>query len=171
MKIAIVFEYDPNPDDYESATTPEECAKEDIQAINDGVFSVEDLLAVGTILTIETADQDDMVNHPPHYNHPSGIECIQITECLSFTLGNAVKYIWRHDAKNGDEDLAKARWYLRRTLTSGCATHLPPKACNLLHDALERQPVGLKHTLLSHIKHGNLQAAINIISVTLGDHQ
>ena len=35
----------------------------------------------------------DMVNFPPHYNeHPSGIECIQITEHMGFNLGNAVKY-------------------------------------------------------------------------------
>ena len=40
----------------------------------------------------------DMVNHPPHYtNHPSGVECIQITEHMNFCLGNALKYIWRAD--------------------------------------------------------------------------
>jgi len=38
----------------------------------------------------------DPVNHPPHYNrHPSGVECIQITEHMNFNLGNAVKYICR----------------------------------------------------------------------------
>ena len=60
----------------------------------------------------------DPVNHPSHYNsHPSGIECIQITEHMGFTLGNAVKYIWRADLK-GDaiEDLKKARWYLDREI-------------------------------------------------------
>ena len=35
----------------------------------------------------------DVVNHPPHYlKHPSGVECIQITEHMGFTLGNAMKY-------------------------------------------------------------------------------
>ena len=60
----------------------------------------------------------DMVNHPPHYlGHPAGIECIQITEHMSFCLGNALKYIWRSDLK-GDavEDLKKARWYLDREI-------------------------------------------------------
>ncbi len=39
--------------------------------------------------------ENDMVDHPPHYNkHPSGIECIQITEHMCFNLGNAVKYIY-----------------------------------------------------------------------------
>lgn len=60
----------------------------------------------------------DMVNHPPHYKqHPSGIECIQITEHMGFNLGNAVKYIWRADLKsNVVEDLKKAIWYIQREL-------------------------------------------------------
>lgn len=57
------------------------------------------------------------VNHPAHYtNHPSGVECIQITEHLNFCLGNAIKYIWRADAKNGLEDLKKAAWYINREI-------------------------------------------------------
>ncbi len=64
------------------------------------------------------ADQGiDLVNHPPHYtNHPSGVECIQITEHMNFLLGNAMKYIWRADMKNGVEDLQKAVWYLSREI-------------------------------------------------------
>ena len=59
--------------------------------------------------------QPDVVNHPNHYlKHPSGVECIQITEHMTFTLGNAMKYIWRADYKNGVEDLQKAIWYLTR---------------------------------------------------------
>lgn len=59
----------------------------------------------------------DMVNHPPHYtSHPSGIECVQITEHMGFCLGNAIKYIWRADLKGGVEDLEKARWYLDREI-------------------------------------------------------
>jgi len=56
----------------------------------------------------------DNVNHPPHYtNHPSGIECIEITRHMGFNLGNAIKYIWRADLKeNTMEDLEKARWYI-----------------------------------------------------------
>ena len=60
----------------------------------------------------------DPVNHPKHYTgHPSGVECIQITEHMNFCLGNAMKYIWRAGEK-GDalEDLRKARWYLDREI-------------------------------------------------------
>lgn len=61
----------------------------------------------------------DQINHPKHYtSHPSGIECIQITEYMGFNLGNAVKYIWRADLKHDDatEDLKKAKWYIDREL-------------------------------------------------------
>ena len=60
----------------------------------------------------------DAVNHPTHYTeHPSGIECIQITEHMGFNLGNAVKYIWRCDLKlDAIEDLKKARWYIEREI-------------------------------------------------------
>lgn len=55
----------------------------------------------------------DPVNHPSHYtSHPSGVECIQITRHLPFDVGNAVKYVWRADMKNGLEDLRKAEFYL-----------------------------------------------------------
>ena len=60
----------------------------------------------------------DAVNHPRHYtSHPSGVECIQVTEHMGFNLGNAVKYIWRADEKGSAiEDLRKAEWYIRREI-------------------------------------------------------
>lgn len=61
----------------------------------------------------------DMIAHPPHYtDHPSGVECITVTEWMSFNCGNAVKYIWRAGKKtaNVTEDLEKARWYLAREI-------------------------------------------------------
>lgn len=60
----------------------------------------------------------DPVNNPKHYTeHPSGIQCIQITEHMGFNLGNAIKYIWRADLKNDAiEDLKKAAWYIDREL-------------------------------------------------------
>lgn len=53
----------------------------------------------------------DLVNHPSHYtNSPSGVQCIQITEHMNFCLGNAMKYLWRAGAKDGEyrQDLEKA---------------------------------------------------------------
>lgn len=56
--------------------------------------------------------------NPPHYQaHPSGLECIEVTEHMDFLKGNAIKYIWRAGLK-GDEaqDLQKAIWYLERRI-------------------------------------------------------
>ena len=61
----------------------------------------------------------DNVNHPKHYTeHPSGVECIQVTEHMNFCIGNAVKYLWRAGLKHDDslEDLRKARWYIEREI-------------------------------------------------------
>jgi hypothetical protein len=62
----------------------------------------------------------DPVNHPKHYTtHPSGVECIQITEHMGFNLGNAMKYLWRAGLKDGEDelkDLKKAIWYINREL-------------------------------------------------------
>lgn len=71
--------------------------------------------AAGEVCLIrdEVTIEHDPVNHPRHYvAHPSGIECIEITRHLPFDIGNAVKYIWRADLKNGDQDYRKALWYL-----------------------------------------------------------
>lgn len=61
----------------------------------------------------------DMVNNPKHYNdHPSGIECIEVIEHMTFNLGNACKYLWRGGLKASDptEDYRKALWYAQRSL-------------------------------------------------------
>lgn len=63
-------------------------------------------------------DSDEVLN-PAHYTqHPSGIECIQITEHMNFNLGNSMKYIWRAGLKSSNpvQDLRKARWYLDREI-------------------------------------------------------
>ena len=62
----------------------------------------------------------DAVERPSHYTqHPSGIECIQITEHMNFNLGNAIKYVWRAGLKSDNpvEDLRKAAWYITREIS------------------------------------------------------
>lgn len=58
----------------------------------------------------------DPVKRPKHYTeHPSGVECIKITEHMMFCPGNAVKYIWRAGEKGPpEEDYEKAAWYCKR---------------------------------------------------------
>jgi hypothetical protein len=76
----------------------------------------------------------DVVNHPPHYRAPNGLEAIDVIEGFgldqSFPLGNAAKYLLRAGRK-GDalQDLKKARWYLDRKikqLESGCRDDSAP---------------------------------------------
>lgn len=66
--------------------------------------------------------ENDSVNHPSHYtSHPSGIDCINITRHYCFSIGNAIKYLWRaglkketglEDREKEIEDLRKAIWYI-----------------------------------------------------------
>lgn len=70
----------------------------------------------------------DNVNHPKHYtSHPSGVECIEITEHYNFCIGNAIKYLWRAGLKNEVdktssekeiEDLKKSIWYITRHINN-----------------------------------------------------
>ena len=67
------------------------------------------------------AEENDMVNHPPHYNK-SGIETIQAIKAMTdggfepYLQGNILKYLWRYKYKNGLEDLYKAQWYLNELI-------------------------------------------------------
>lgn len=66
----------------------------------------------------------DNINNPSHYQ--GNVEVIEIIEQLTegmegnkaYMLGNVVKYIFRHEKKNGIEDLKKASWYLNRVINS-----------------------------------------------------
>ena len=56
-----------------------------------------------------------LVNHPQHYAEHYDHEVIELTQHLSFCLGNAVKYILRAPFKGTELlDLQKAEWYVRR---------------------------------------------------------
>jgi hypothetical protein len=64
----------------------------------------------------------DNVNHPSHYEtgkyeyidvmiETQGIEAVK-----NFCICNAFKYLYRHENKNGVEDVRKAKWYLDKYL-------------------------------------------------------
>ena len=63
----------------------------------------------------------EAVNHPAHYNQEGRKECIDEmidkfgTEAVrTFCLLNAYKHEYRHEMKGGQEDIAKAEWYMRK---------------------------------------------------------
>lgn len=63
-------------------------------------------------------ETESAVDHPRHYNtSPSGVECIDVVEHMTFNVGNAIKYLWRAGLK-GDaiEDLRKSLWYVNREI-------------------------------------------------------
>ena len=62
----------------------------------------------------------DIVNHPSHYESGK-FECIEVMletqgkeAVMNLCLGNAFKYLYRHNRKNGIEDILKARWYIEK---------------------------------------------------------
>ena len=64
----------------------------------------------------------DMVNEPPHYNK-GDIQCINAIEAAltkeelrGYFKGNLIKYLWREQYKNGNEDILKCQFYLNRMI-------------------------------------------------------
>ena len=63
---------------------------------------------------------EDVVNHPSHYESGK-FECIEVMletqgkeAVLNFCLCNAFKYLYRHNRKNGLEDIKKSQWYINK---------------------------------------------------------
>lgn len=64
----------------------------------------------------------DNANHPSHYC-TGQYECIDVMietqgveATMNFCMCNAFKYLYRHNGKNGLEDVRKADWYLCKYL-------------------------------------------------------
>ena len=72
----------------------------------------------GSLLCFDGRKAKETVNHPDHYK-TGKFECIDVMletqgkqAVLDFCLCNAFKYLYRHNGKNGYEDIKKAKWYL-----------------------------------------------------------
>ena len=67
--------------------------------------------------------EHDAVEHPVHYTQ-GGVECIDAIKAATVgkngieavCTANAIKYLWRYEAKNGLEDVKKAAWYVNRLI-------------------------------------------------------
>ena len=64
--------------------------------------------------------EEDVVNHHSHYESGK-FECIEVMletqgkeAVLNFCLCNAFKYLYRHNRKNGLEDIKKSQWYINK---------------------------------------------------------
>lgn len=77
-------------------------------------------------------EPNDPIN-PNHYKTNNGIECIDIAQHFIYTMGNAIKYIWRAGLKDDlIQDLNKAIWYLNKAIENGDDIYLTPRDENLI---------------------------------------
>lgn len=71
--------------------------------------------------TVKQEVTNDVVNHPAHYCREGGMESIEEMVLVfgkeavkNFCLCNVWKYRYRAADKNGEEDLHKSDWYMRK---------------------------------------------------------
>lgn len=142
--------------------------------------------ATATVHTCNTCDAEytsyakpktnNEVDHPSHYQNgmKTEVECIMFTRNLSFSLGNAFKYIWRAGAKKSaamDTDLAKAMWYL-----TDVETHLAyeksmynPQTANLVHFLPKNNLLDWKYQILSCILYFDIKTATQLLTSGMTD--
>lgn len=112
----------------------------------------------------------DEINSPSHYtSHPSGVECIDIAEQMSFRRGNAVKYIWRAGLKGSAiTDLRKARWYVARD--ENAATDMGPDSDvdpNLLDEVCAQFPDARYGVLVTAVALGAHRTALAMLDALI----
>lgn len=91
------------------------CSDEDLQKADEFAKALPHALK-------QIAEEKERVNHPRHYQHPSGVECITVARHHDFNIGNALKYLFRAGLKQEQgisplekqiEDLQKAAFYIQ----------------------------------------------------------
>ena len=103
---------------------------------------------------------NDNVNHPKHYTqHPSGVECCDISKWLSGCLAQAFQYVWRAGSKADNpkkQDLEKAIFWINKELTIPYdkASTIPFEQTVLLDKVLQHE-TGYKHDALKAIYFAN----------------
>jgi len=82
---------------------------------------VEQNLVLGSFEMIEVKEKKEAINHPSHYNRSEAMECIDemilvfgLEAVKNFCLCNSWKYRYRAADKNGEEDLKKSDWYIKK---------------------------------------------------------
>lgn len=69
--------------------------------------------------------------NPEYYQSDNGDQLIDVVRCLPFSLGNALKYVYRRNNKdNAELDVRKALWYVNDF-------HDHPVAVNLSYNDVE----------------------------------
>ena len=94
----------------------EEKLKEGVERLHKNGASIKELTE-----EVVREVEEDMVNHPPHYNREGAMETIDEmvllfgkAEVMAYCKLNAWKYRARAMFKNGEEDMKKSDWYLAK---------------------------------------------------------
>lgn len=90
--------------------------------INEMLEIVNDLNKIADEEQCESKNnENENISHPKHYNRDGAIECIDemvavfgIYDVMNFCKLNAWKYRYRASEKNGNEDLKKSDWYMKK---------------------------------------------------------
>jgi len=99
----------------------------------------------------------DDVAKPAHYaNHPSSVECWDISYHMSSPLAQAFQYVWRFDDKGGVQDLEKAVKWIEKELTIEQPIHLKPSLIiDKFNLVLSAEPDALKAEAMRHLVFAN----------------
>jgi hypothetical protein len=100
---------------------PKNCAIEEICRSVDGDFENNPVECAKAYEVITNGTTNDIINHPSHYCRDGGMESIDEMVLVfgkeavkNFCLCNVWKYRYRSSTKNGEEDLKKSDWYMRK---------------------------------------------------------
>jgi hypothetical protein len=132
-----------------------------------------DCLACNPRQSSFTMPEVDEVNHPAHYESLPGIdfECIVVTRGLTFDAGNAVKYVWRTDRKNGRQDLEKACWYVQDALDHADPIYSGPREewylTNELLQCVSLATKGHRSMFFEAIRLGYLEIALKAVNALI----
>lgn len=114
--------------------------------------------------------ENDAIN-PSHYKGGFAfreMECIDLTRELPFSIGNAVKYVWRAGMKDdAEQDLAKAEWYIQDERFSPKMTRQNRENAFIVLNLVSMTPHPdfwhLKYSIIFHLLNGQLTEARQLI--------
>lgn len=99
----------------------------EVEDIIDKINTIGIKKYLGELMPLDNSKEKDImsdydnVNKPKHYNREGAMECIDEMEIIFgreavkiFCKLNAWKYRYRAADKNGEEDLRKSDWYLKK---------------------------------------------------------
>lgn len=122
MTISKIEEMNAMIQDYCLGVTCENCIIRNEYNECRGDFVANPDMCINAYETLHKKETEhDNVNHPKHYCRDGGMECIDEmllifgkSAVMAYCLLNSWKYRYRAADKNGEEDLKKSDWYIRK---------------------------------------------------------